>query len=90
MDVRGSTRSVLQRVGAAPSIRGGREEDQDQEDSRDCDQDTVSINTPKSNMNMKQEGPFLGEISQIIYYRFSHISHGSGRGTLCSDLTLRS
>jgi len=59
MDGRGSTpRSVLQRVGAAPSIRGGRDSDCDQ-DSRDCDQDTVSINTPKSNMNMKQEGPFL-------------------------------
>jgi len=59
MDGRGSTpRSVLQRVGAAPTIRGGREADCDQ-DSRDFDQDTVSINTPKSNMNMKQEGPFL-------------------------------
>jgi len=57
MDGRASTpRNILQRVGAAPVIRG---RGSDSEETADCDQDILSINTPKSNMNMKQEGPFL-------------------------------
>ena len=58
MDGRETTsRNILQKVGSAPSIRS---RVPDLEESSDCDQELSAIPTVKANMNMKQEGPFLG------------------------------
>jgi len=57
MDGRESTsRSILHKVGLAPTIR---RRGSDTEESNDCDQEVRAINTQRSNMNMKQEAPFL-------------------------------
>ena len=61
MDGRESTsRSILHKVGLAPTIR---RRGSDTEETNDCDQEVRAINTQRSNMNMKQEAPFLGEKS---------------------------
>eukprot|EP00092_Neocalanus_flemingeri_P018428 GFUD01019943.1.p1 GENE.GFUD01019943.1~~GFUD01019943.1.p1 ORF type:complete len:409 (-),score=80.84 GFUD01019943.1:831-2057(-) len=57
MDGRESTsRSILQKVGSVPLI-SPRDSESEAEDN--CDQEVGAINTQKSIMNMKQEGPFL-------------------------------
>jgi hypothetical protein len=57
MDGRESTsRTILQKIGSAPVIR---RKESESEETNDCDQEVRAINTQKSKMNMKQEGPFL-------------------------------
>lgn len=57
MEGRESTsRTILQKIGSAPVIR---RKESESEETNDCDQEVKAINTQKSKMNMKQEGPFL-------------------------------
>ena len=60
MEGRESTsRTILQKIGSAPVIR---RKESESEETNECDQEVKAINTQKSKMNMKQEGPFLGKI----------------------------
>lgn len=57
MEGRESTsRTILQKIGSAPVIR---RKESESEETNECDQEVKAINTQKSKMNMKQEGPFL-------------------------------
>jgi len=49
-----TSRNILQKVGSAPSINL-----EESEDKNNCDTEVRTLNTNKSIMNMKQEGPFL-------------------------------
>jgi len=50
------SRSILQKVGATLNIS---RRESESEETNNCDQEVRAINTQKSIMNMKQEGPFL-------------------------------
>ena len=56
-----TSRNILQKVGSA-TCRSRKESET--EETNNCDQEVRAINTQRSIMNMKQEGPFLGEKSR--------------------------